>query len=313
MFERNRGLAKMKKLLLASAFTAGMAIAPITAHASPLTGSGTVSWRFTSFSGPFSNFNDSFPGFSFGGLLNGTPIAPPSSTRSFADVASTSGFNVGSVPIAGSPSSVTLVYDLPGISGFENVIAFAPADFSDVPLGRDFVLGTLTFTNGGWFGGGNIAGLNTPTVLGFELTTSSSDGPAFNQTIIGSIVMTVNAPDPNDLSTLAGQQAEADWISLTSSAAINPFPAFRVYDSCCKPPGATNTGSVQLLARFNSLDLVGFTNPTGGGFLTTSNDPLPPVPPRPPQPVPEPAALALLLAGLGALGAVSRRRRRWGH
>jgi hypothetical protein len=79
----------------------------------------------------------------------------------------------------------------------------------------------------------------------------------------------------------------------------------RVFDDCCRPPGGITFGTVDLVSRFNSLDLVDVGNPEGG-LLTESIDPLPVA-----APVPEPGAYAMLLAGLGLLsGAVARTRAR---
>jgi hypothetical protein len=275
--------------------------------------SGTVNFGFTTFSGPYVRAAEADAqnpaAWGYRGLVNGNSAIPtfdhwaPTSAGSVTD-----GFSVGSQAISGAPNSVDLRYDyIQDGDSFINIISFAPSAFTNVAVGQDFKLGTLTFQNGGWYGAGNTAAFNTPTDLGFTLSTVSADGAQFNQTITGTIRLSVNSPFPNDLTTLGGQEAEADWISLYSSAATVQFQAFRVFDDCCKPAGFTNVGTVDVYAHFGSLDLVDFRNPSGG-FLTDTNGVLPPVV-TPPPGVPEPASWALLIAGFGLTGAVQRRRR----
>lgn len=257
-------------------------------------GSGTVGFEFTYFTGPFAEFN--FAGTTSSGLLNNAPIVPSGSTgTAYADPGHTYGFQTGSASIAGHPTSVSLSY----AGGSDpTVISFQPFNFTNQQVGVPFAIGRFTFTNGQWYGAGQTAALNTPTVLGFTLTTTGTGGAAslYTQTLVGEIMLTVTNPQPADYTTLAGMQAEADWISLSSPAILRPFPAFHVYDSFAKPPGATNTGSVDLVAIFGSLYLDTFDNPTGGGFLTVSA-------------VPEPATLSLMACGLFGLILVRRRRR----
>lgn len=257
-------------------------------------GSGTVSFEFTYFNGPFAEFNSA--GTNSSGLLNGAPIVPSGSTgMAYADAGQTYGFRTGSTPIAGDPTSVSLSY----IGGsIPTVISFQPINFTNQQVGVPFTIGRFTFTNGQWYGAGQTVALNTPTVLGFTLKTTGTGGAAtlYTQTIVGEIMLTVNNPQPADYSTLAGLQAEADWISLSSPVILRPFPAFRVYESFAKPEGATNTGSVDLVAIFGSIYLDTFDNPTEGGFLTAS-------------PVPEPSALALMVCGLLGLSLLRQRRR----
>jgi hypothetical protein len=299
----------------AGAWVAACVLGSVPALAA-VTGSGTVGWSFTSFVGPYSEYVTGQPGVTLSGVLNGVPIVPVTNTGDQpGNFLNTFGYHTGGVSIAGGPSSVSLVYNAPDYTA--NIIAFTPSSFSNVALGQDFKLGTLSFTNGQWFGAGEVAGLNTPTNLYFTMQTYSNSGAAFNQTIHGDVVLTVNSPYPNDITTLAGQQAEADWITLQSSAVIQPLGAFRVYEINAKPPGSSNVGTVDLYGHFNSLDLVRFDNVQGGGFLTSSSEALPSSTGggtgggngggTTGLPIPEPGTLGLLLAGLGALGSIRRR------
>jgi hypothetical protein len=265
------------------------------------TGSGTVAFTFTNFLGPFAaGANSLSPAdatqYSLAGTVNG---AMPSYVSYNGG---TSREVVGQLTIPTGTTSVTLQAP----SNSPNGISFAPRPFTNVALGQDFVLGTLTFENGAWFGAINSApaGIDPTTHLGFEITTTSPNGSAFNQTIAGTITMHVYVAVGADPTTLAGQNAQADWLTIESPAVVSSLGAFRVYEDCCRPPGFTSVGSVDLVARFNSLDLIGFANPTGA-FVTPSVDPLPITGA---VTTPEPATWVLVATGLAA-GVVARRRR----
>jgi hypothetical protein len=76
--------------------------------------------------------------------------------------------------------------------------------------------------------------------------------------------------------------------------------AFRVFDNCCKPASEGNVGSVQIMRRFNSLDIDAFGAVEGGCFVTSAVDPLP---------IPELGSWAMPLAGLAVLGTAGWRKR----
>jgi hypothetical protein len=305
---------RLRPLLL----VAGTLLSAPAMAAIGITGSGTVEFRFTSFEGPAQLsfppglFGPSDPGSRITGTVNGQlPTLGPSVS---VNPPSPITWEIGTLDLSGSPvSSVTLVDDpIFSTPERENIFSWTPAAFSNVAPGTDFTLGTLTFQNGSWFGGGATAALNRPTTLGFTVTTISSDGPQFNQTRNLKLVHTVNAPFPNDTTTLPGQQAAADWVTIFDADSGAELNSFRVYDLNQAPPGFTNVGTVDLIGRFGSLDIVGFANPVGG-FITADSEPLPPVPPGGGGggggPIPEPAIWALLIAGFGMVGGAVRRRR----
>jgi hypothetical protein len=287
----------------------------VVLHAHPAaaqTGSGTVSFGFIRFGGPIAladptNVNNPATWSPYGTVNGVTPgmdyhypvgagIEEVHGSRNFFVPGSTptGTRNVSLVehPCCGQPAAE------------ENLFSFAPRPFTNVAVGQSFVLGTLTFKNGVWFGN-DTPGIDRKTHLEFRAVTTSSSGAQFNQTLFGTVTMTVHAIDRSLCTTQAGRDAEADWITV-DGATSSITGAFRVYDDYCRPPGFTNVGSVDIVARFNSLDLVGFANPQGG-FVTTSMVALPT--PAPQATVPEPATWALVSGGLAGLAVLGRRRR----
>lgn len=269
------------------------------------TGSGNVQFEFTRFSGPMAMSSQSDAGdpskWITTGLVNDT--APTAGGWADPGRPDNIGWVTGTKPLSGSEVRFRYSWVDPASLGV-NVISFAPASFSNVSLGQAFLLGTLTYQNGFWYGAGwDSALLNTPSDFSFGITTSSNDGPEFNQALSGTLRNVVNAvPDDGGLLP-ANFEAEADWVHLTGSGVALSMGAFRVFDNCCKPAGASNVGSVEIWGSFNSLDIDAFGKVTGGGFVTPGVDALPPIP--------EPGTWAMMLLGLAALvGASARRFRR---
>lgn len=279
------------------ALLAGLCV-PWWAAAVAQTGSGTVQFEFTSVQGPIATSTqaNAFNPANWGtlGLVNGQ-LPTPSGWVSRGD----DGYVTGSLALGGT-NTVQFQYDRANWpSTFFNILSFAPANFSNVAVGQSFLLGTLTYQNGAWFGAHlSDPALNVPTDFGFTMRTVSGDGAAFNQTISG-VVRNVNYSVPGDPTLPENHEAEADWVYLMGTGVSERMGALRVFDNCCKPAGATNVASVEIWGRFNSLDIDSFGAVTGGGFVTSSI-----------APIPEPGTWCLMLAGLAGLAAVARRRGR---
>ncbi len=262
--------------------------------AATLTGSGTVDFTFTAFHGPFSQ---DFGRFLFQGRVNGgTPVDNGTGQPFFP--------RNGDLALSGQSVSFSPSVILGGMilsTSTNNIISFMPiASFTNQPRGVPFKIGTFTFTNGEWFGGflGNPL-LAIPSFFDFTLTTHSAT-PEFNQIINDSVKMTVNAAD---CSLPRGPEDQADFISIAGAPQLG---SLRVYDSggggACTPAGFTQTGTIDLFVKFNSLDYVALRNPQGGFFSPSAA-------PGPLGGVPEPASWALMIAGFGLVGATARRRR----
>ena len=270
-------------------------------------GSGTVEMEFLSFSGPVAG-TFAQGAFSLQGLVNGQfpTLDGPTVSAGFSTGRT---WTLGSQNLGFGVSAVDFGYSIfdPASASY-NRIAFSSSGFSNVAQGQDFTLGTIDFRNGGWFGGGDTAAFNKPTVILFRISTISDSGAQFNQQQTGAIVHTVNVlPATADPNLLANQNAEADWITVYMGSNLlgDGIGSFRVYDEFAAPSGFGNSGRFDLVGRFGSLNLVGLANPVGG-FITASAAPLPFVPGA----IPEPASWAMLLTGFGLVGGALRQRRR---
>lgn len=284
------------------------------------TGSGTVKFEFTTFSGPIGlttpailASGDGLSGWSGYGTVNGIRPEPTGQIipwvdgahNNYGDVLGTLP-QISNIPVPGF-AAVVLQPTRYGELTSATSIQFQSYAFQNVAQGQDFSLGKLTFVNGDWFGaGGNGSGVQmTPTEIGFRITTTSDDPNqlAFNQVLEGKIVLHVSASNSDLPAGEASFQGNADWITIEGDEFIGDVGAFRVYESGYLPdPNTQPFGSIELIGQFNSLHLMALANPTGNGFLTTQTGELFVAT------VPEPETYVLMFAGLAVLGGAARRR-----
>jgi len=261
-------------------------IAPCGAHAASV----TVTGGFTSFTGqsggadqiPFPP-NNVAPGCisQFAGVVAGTVVQAGSCPR--LDLGNGQIIDGISGPASSTfPSTLSSVefhatqFGAPLLS---NSIAFAPASPQPVSaFGEEFLLGTVTFANGTWFGVGPVNSFH------LVLTTESTNDPFGifrGHQLIDDMVMDIRAVN-------GGSAADnADCIT---------FAKFTLtVGSFCVDEGQSE--SVHVMGKIGSLIPTRFTNPTGDSFVLS-----------PPAAVPGPLSLVLLSAGFAAI--LVRRRKR---
>ena len=203
------------------------------------------------------------------------------------------------VPLASGTTEVRFEYtsQIGAVDANPNRISFtAPAGPVQVNLGDTFKVGTISYTNGGWYPYARI---------GLSITTSSPDATFDGHTFTGSIIVAVSSPTPFDP---ADYIANADYFYLMDlSGPLVDMGSVRVYERAFQPPSNPgNTGTADLYARIGSLIPTSFENPSGGVFLSPNLEPIV-------SGVPEPETVAMLLAGLAVVGSVAARRNRGLH
>jgi hypothetical protein len=156
-----------------------------------------------------------------------------------------------------------------------NSFSFTPAIGQSVAgRGVQFLLGTLTITNGDWV---------SDASLGFTLTSHSTDPQLNDQTFAGVLQMNLDAgPGGSDIfKFLPGPGVGPGVMAVT----VDDLPA-------------NNVGSMNVYGEINSLDLTKVDDFTGGLRAVT--------------PLPEPSTIALVAAGLGIMALLRLTRRRPG-
>ncbi len=160
-----------------------------------------------------------------------------------------------------------------GVERTRNSITLQTTPQVDVVLGQEFLLATITYTNGIWF---------TDPEFQLEFYAGSSD-PAFDGHIFSDTLhltitsnMLTNTPDQN-----------ADYLWFVNNQFLGSIRAYELGDS----PNGSNSVTVELYAMISSLDPTRLANATGGGFLNPSVLPLP-----------EPVPSTLLAVGVALFG-----------
>jgi hypothetical protein len=170
-----------------------------------------------------------------------------------------------------------------------NIITFTPAAPQEVAgPGVDFLLGTITFTNGAWRG---VLDGTLDMNFTLELTTHSTDSALNGKILSDDLVYTTTAPVTNRT-----PETDADFLFFRNHSELG---SGRVYEEFSGHP---NTGSWDVYGHVASLDLDRFANATGGAFLSSSVGDL--------RAVPEPDSAALLVSGLMGIGLYRRRSKR---
>jgi len=267
-------------------------VGSISARADPV----SFDFNFTGFSGAFAwspgdDVSASDPStYSFVGSVNGVqPVYDGTHVDRTAD--GSQWIIGGTAPLSGTTAKLVASSfpDLP------NVVAFTPASSQVVTTNTPFIIGTLSFTNGAWFGGVD----NLPFSLSFTVTTHSSTPALDNQVWKDSFVAETNVGS-GSCSDPAVQATNADFVYVSSTPLMG---SLRVFEPFCAPTSdPTQEGSADIKAVFDGLEPLQFVNVQGDGFLSSSVTPGPL-----PSDVPEPATWALLTVGFLALAFVNRR------
>ena len=190
-----------------------------------------------------------------------------------------------------STPNVLFDYEQLGSGATPNIVGFEPADLQNVAgVGTRFLLGTLTFANGSWFGTGNDA-----AEFHLMLTTSSSDSRLNGSVFDGTLELNIT---PNDFVNNTPLQ-NADSFDFKGFTNLGEILVYELNDS----PTGRNTGSVDLYGEIDDLAPTDFANPQGAALLA----------PGTASQTPEPGTAALEGLGLAALFAIAARHRNPGQ
>lgn len=172
-------------------------------------------------------------------------------------------------------------------TGAVNAVAFVPGPPVDVQIGQEFLIGTFTFTNGGWFGVLPVGG-NTYTYpesqFYFSAITDSPYSDFSNHVFASYLNLHVTGADPG-----APPADDADYFYFVSRPDLGYVGA---YEPGNLPIGGSSTGTVEMRGRIGSLVPTRFTNPQGVVLASTLPDG---------GTAPEPGTALLVVAGLGLL------------
>jgi hypothetical protein len=257
--------------------TVAMLASPSRAAASPV----TITGGFTSFNGLTSGTVPScLPGF--GATINGVTVNAP--VCNGGQVGSQFIWGPASYAFPSTTSSVAFYETAFGSNPAHNALSFTPGPVQDVVAGQPFRLGTISITNGIWFGA------EATNSFHMELTTVSDDpalsGHVLSDDLIWYITSNISTNTPED---------NADSIYFSQFKAAGVLWAYEA-----DVPGKSNTTTADLYGRIGSLTPTSFLN-AQGGFVTPDLDPTPAA-----TAVPEPASMVLMGGGI-VLIAMRRR------
>ncbi|WP_239490587.1 hypothetical protein [Luteitalea sp. TBR-22] len=220
------------------------------------------------------------------------------------DLFTSAGIGMGALDLTSSGAAAATVEFWQSFGGSKdavNRVNFTPAATQVVTgPGQEFLLGTFTFVNGGWFGvlpytdsNGNPQTYIYPeSAFSFRVTGLLSDS-ATPHTFAGTLRLNVTGPDwPNPTPA-----EDADYFYFAERPDLGYVGALESYN----PPGGPYAGHIELYGRLGSLIPTRFANADGVVLASEL--------PTGPTPVPEPHALALLGAALCVLGARARSSR----
>ncbi|MDA8133867.1 MAG: choice-of-anchor K domain-containing protein [Desulfobacteraceae bacterium] len=165
-----------------------------------------------------------------------------------------------------------------------SVLRFEASENSNYAVGEEFLLGTLTFTNGIW----NSFVHGEGSAFSFTITASSESANLYDQVFSGTLMMFTN------INSADSPEERADWFYIQEKPGLGSVRVFEFSDG-------DSTGTVELWGAFGSLDLVELKNPGGGAFLDSSITP-------DISPVPEPSTIMLFCFGILGFFGINRKK-----